>query len=71
MPYRMKDSADRVLRYLRDARRPVPSTELSDNVCLDYRKRISELKRAGYAITSNRVPGKPWNQYQLVLEVQG
>ena len=68
----MKPSAERILLYLRSNRdRAVPSTELV-NECfsLDYRKRISELRREGYLITSSRVPNKPYNAYRLVMEVQ-
>ena len=49
----------------------MPSVELLNNCfCIDFRKRISELRRAGYLITSSRVPNKPYNAYRLVMEVQ-
>ena len=68
----MKPSAERILVYLRNNRnRAVPAPEIC-NSCfsLDYRKRISELKREGYVITSKRVQGKPYNAYRLILEAQ-
>jgi hypothetical protein len=68
----MKPSAERILLYLRRNRdRAVPSVELMNNYyCIDFRKRISELRRDGYLITSSRVDGKPYSAYRLILEVQ-
>ena len=68
----MKPSAERILMYLRRNRdRAVPSVELVNNCySLDYRKRISELRRQGYLITSSRVDGKPYSAYRLIMEVQ-
>ena len=68
----MKPSAERILLYLRSNRdRAVPSVELLNNCfCIDFRKRISELRREGYVIASSRVEGKPYNAYRLLLEVQ-
>ena len=67
----MKDSALRILDHLRrNQHRAVPSTELADLPCLDYRKRISELRRAGCVITRQPVPNKPYSAYRLVMEAQ-
>ena len=68
----MKPSAERILLYLRRNRdRAVPSTELCDRCCsLDYRKRISELRKMGYIITSQPLRGRPYYAYRLVLEAQ-
>jgi len=64
----MKPSAKLVFDYLlRNRHRAVPSTELADIPMLDYRKRISELRRAGYVITRQAVPGKPYMAFRLVL----
>lgn len=35
---------------------------------VDYRKRISELRRDGYPIEGERVPGKPFKRYYLRSE---
>jgi hypothetical protein len=65
----MKPSAMKILVHLRCNRdRAVPSPELADLYCLDYRKRISELRRAGCVITRQPVPGKPYSAYRLVME---
>ena len=32
---------------------------------LDYRKRVSELRKVGYLIDSRSIPGKPYNRYVL------
>jgi hypothetical protein len=32
---------------------------------LDYRKRISEVRREGWTIDSLSIPGKPYNRYIL------
>lgn len=67
----MKPSAERILNHLRANRhRAVPSTELADLPCLDYRKRLSELRRAGFVIARKPVPGKAYAAYQLVMEAQ-
>jgi hypothetical protein len=67
----LKPSALAILDYLRrNQYRAVPSTELADLPCLDYRKRISELRRAGCIITRQPVPNKPYSAYRLVMEVQ-
>ena len=67
----MKPSALRILDHLRrNQHRAVPSTELMDLPCIDYRKRISELRRAGYVITRQPVSGKSWSAYRLVMETQ-
>ena len=68
----MKPSAERILDYLRRNRhRSVSAPELCDRCySLDYRKRISELRHGGYVIIGDRVPGKPYNSYQLVMEPQ-
>jgi len=67
----MKDSAVRILEYLRrNQHRAVPSTELADLPCIDFRKRISELRRDGYVITRQSIPGKPYSAYRLVMEIQ-
>ena len=67
----MKPSALKILVHLRCNRnRAVPSPELSDLYCLDYRKRISELRRSGCVITTENVPGKPYSAYRLVMEAQ-
>jgi hypothetical protein len=63
----MKPSAIKVLNYLvENYDRFVPSTELADNVCLDYRKRISELRKHGYEIHRKPVPGKPYSAYMYI-----
>ena len=68
----MKDSARRILDHLRrNQHRAVPSTELMDLPCIDYRKRISELRKEGCVITRQPIPGKPYSAYRLVMEVQG
>lgn len=67
----MKPSAERILLHLRRNKdRAVPSTELMDLPCIDFRKRISELRRAGCVITRQPVPGKPYSAYRLVMEAQ-
>ena len=67
----MKPSAARILDYLRrNQHRAVPSTELMDIPCIDYRKRISELRKEGCVITRQPVPGKSWSAYRLVMEAQ-
>lgn len=67
----MKPSAMRVLEHLRRNRdRAVPSTELMDLPCIDFRARIGELRRGGYVITRQQVPGKAYSAYRLVLEAQ-
>jgi hypothetical protein len=68
----MKPSALAILEHLRrNKHRAVPSPEIS-RTCysLDYRKRISELRRAGYVITRQPVPNKPYSAYRLVMEAQ-
>ena len=63
----MKPSARNLLDYLRFHKdRFVPSTELADHVCLDYRKRISELRRDGFNIIRKQVPDKPYSAYMYV-----
>jgi len=67
----IKPSAQRILDHLRRNRhRAVPSTELMDLPCIDFRKRVSELRRSGYVITTESVPGKPYGAYRLVMEAQ-
>lgn len=68
----LKPSAERILDHLRRNRhRAVPSTELIELPCIDYRKRISEIRKAGYVITTESVPNRPFSAYRLVMEVQG
>lgn len=67
----VKPSTERILLHLRRNRhRYVPSTELMDLPCIDFRKRISELRREGCVIASRRVQGKPYSEYNLVMEAQ-
>jgi len=70
----MKDSAIKVLNYLRQNRhRKVSGVELGKVVCTDYRSRICELQRLGYVITKEftKVGKTRCKEFQLVLEVQG
>lgn len=65
-----KPSAQRVLRMLEAAiPHGVPATALADIPCLDYRKRISELREEGHVIFTEDIPGKPYKAYRLAKEV--
>jgi hypothetical protein len=58
----LKPSAALILDYLRrNQHRAVPSTELMDIPCIDFRKRISELRKEGCVITRQSVPNKPYS----------
>lgn len=45
----------------------VPSTELCRPKIggIDFRRRIHELRKAGFLIFARRVPGWTWNEYRL------
>jgi hypothetical protein len=67
----LKPSALKILTHLRNNRhRSVPSPELMDLPCIDFGARIGDLRKAGYVITREHVPGKPYSSYRLVLEPQ-
>lgn len=60
----LKPSALRLLEQFR--RRPVlTAVECMNAAGLDWRKRISELRRAGYEIGSAHIEGKAYHRYRL------
>ena len=64
----MKPSAERVLRVLElHQERGVMATRLCSPLIggIDFRKRISELRKLGYTITPHAIPGRPYKRYRL------
>lgn len=53
--------SDRILRHLRDYGSITPVEALADYGCMRLGARIYDLKRAGHAITTERVEGR--NRY--------
>ena len=60
----MKKSALRIIETLADGNFHT-SVELAGNYSLDYRKRISELRAAGWIIEGRKVQGKPYFEYRM------
>jgi len=67
----MKPSALRILCCLRDNKhRFVTAKELAELGSYDYRKRLSEIRRAGFVLERRHVPGRPYSSWRIVLEAQ-
>lgn len=65
----MKPSTQRVLQALYDAHlHGLTAIQLSHPTigALDYRKRVSEVRKDGWTIVSLRIEGKPYSRYFLM-----
>lgn len=65
----LKPSTTRVLIALYNAhRKGLTAVQLASPRIggLDYRKRVSELRKVNWIVTADTIPGKPYRRYRLV-----